>query len=109
MIKANKTKHDLMAVMLNHCGREGSIKSSALADRVGVTERKLRDFVTECRLDGFAICGSPKTGYFLARSQEELEETLNFLRHRALTSLKLASVLGNIPLGDLIGQLHINA
>jgi hypothetical protein len=104
-----KTKHDLMAVMVNHCGKERSIKSSDLADRVGVSERKLRDFITECRRDQLAICGTPSTGYFVAKTQEEIAETIDFLRHRALTSLKLASTLGNIPLGDLIGQLHINA
>lgn len=107
MIK--KTKHDLMAAMLNHCGKDKAVSSRELAFKVGVTERMVRQLVTECRHDGTAICGHPKSGYFMASNQQELEETLDFLRHRALTSLKLASVLGNIPLGDLIGQLHINA
>jgi len=106
---AKKTKHDLMAAMLHHLGSENAISSRQLSIDLDITERKVRGLVTECRLEGFAICGHPKSGYFMARSQEELEETLNFLRHRALTSLNLASVLGNIPLGDLIGQLHINA
>ncbi len=103
------TKHSLLAVMVHHCGRDKAVSSRELADKVGVTERKVRQLVTECRHDGTAICGHPKSGYFVARNQAELEETLDFLRHRALTSLKLASTLGNIPLGDLIGQLHINA
>jgi biotin operon repressor len=103
-----KTKHDLMAVMLFHSGRENAVSSRTLANEVGVSDRQLRTLITECRQDGFAICGHPSSGYFVASNQAELEETLEFLRHRALTSLKLASVLGNIPLGDLIGQLHIN-
>ncbi|MDF0377665.1 hypothetical protein [Methylophilus sp. YYY-1] len=106
---ANKTKHDLLAVMVNHCGKDKAISSRELAFKVDVTERKVRQLVTQCRQDGTAICGHPTTGYFIASTQQELEETLDFLRHRALTSLKLASTLGNIPLGDLIGQLHINA
>lgn len=106
---ANKTKHDLLAVMVNHCGKDKAISSRALASKIDITERKVRILVTECRHDGTAICGHPKSGYFVASNQAELEETLDFLRHRALTSLKLASTLGNIPLGDLIGQLHINA
>lgn len=106
---ASKTKHDLMAAMVNHCGKDKAISSRELAFIVGITERKVRLLVTECRQDGYAICGHPTSGYFVASNQAELEETLDFLRHRALTSLKLASVLGNIPLGDLIGQLHINA
>lgn len=106
---AKKTKHDLLAVMVNHCGEDKAISSRELGVKVGVPERKIRQLVTECRQDGTAICGHPKSGYFVASNQKELEETLDFLRHRALTSLKLASTLGNIPLGDLIGQLHINA
>lgn len=103
------SKHDLLAVIVNHCGRDKAISSRELAFKLGVKERMVRQLVTECRHDGTAICGHPKSGYFVASNQAELEETLDFLRHRALTSLKLASTLGNIPLGDLIGQLHINA
>jgi len=108
-MEVQKNKHDLMAAMLQHCGKERAISSRALAFKVGVKERKVRQFVTECRLDGLAICGHPASGYFVASTQEELQETIEFLKHRALTSLQLASTLGRIPMADLIGQLHINA
>ena len=104
-----KTKHHLLIALLDHCGQEHSISAKALAIKVGVSARKLRGLVTECRIDGTAICGHPSSGYFVARNTEEVEETIAFLKHRALTSLMLASTLGKRPLADLIGQLHINA
>lgn len=102
-------KHDLMIALIKHRGHMHAISSKAMGVRLGVGDRRVRSLVTECREDGLAICGHPTSGYFLATSPDELQETLDFLKHRALTSLKLASTLGNIPLGDLIGQLHINA
>lgn len=104
-----KTKHDVLAVMVQHCGEDKAISSQELAVKVGVGQRKLRELITECRLDGTPICGHPATGYFVARSQAELEKTIEFLIDRAKTSLKLASVLSNRPMGDFVGQLHINA
>lgn len=80
-----------------------------LAHLLQVPERRVRHLVTECREDGTAICGHPSTGYYVAQTSEELQETLDFLKDRALHSLKLASTLSKLPLGDLIGQLHINA
>lgn len=106
---APKNKHDLLAAMVNHSGKDKSINATDLADKLGVTERQLRDFVTECRKDGYAICAHPSSGYFMARTQEEIEETIAFLKHRALTSLELVATLQKRPMADVLGQLHINA
>lgn len=46
-----KTKHDLLAVMVNHCGEDKAISSRELGVKVGVPERKIRQLVTECRQD----------------------------------------------------------
>lgn len=101
------TKHDLMAVMVQHSGKTRGISAKDLAWLLQVAERRIRHLVTECREDGIAICGHPATGYYVAQNSEELQETLNFLKERALHSLKLASTLSKLPLGDLIGQLHL--
>jgi len=101
------TKHDLLAAMVHHCGEGNGISVDALAKHLDVHERRVRHLVTECRQDGIAICGHPATGYFIARTSEELERSIDFLKDRALHSLKLASTLSKIPLPDLIGQLHL--
>ena len=58
-------------------------------------------------MDGIAVCGTPETGYYIAADAEELQQTIDFLKHRALHSLTLASRMSKIPMPDLIGQLHV--
>ncbi len=102
------TKHDLMAFMSHHIGKGKGISGCNLAAKMGTTERQVRTLISGAREDGIAICGKPMTGYYIANTTEDLQETLDFLKHRALHSLHLASRLSNIPLADLVGQLHIN-
>ncbi|MCZ7655553.1 MAG: hypothetical protein M5R42_16810 [Rhodocyclaceae bacterium] len=51
--------------------------------------------------------GTPRDGYYIAASGEELEATCQFLRSRAMHSLVLESRLRNVPLPDLIGQMKL--
>lgn len=101
------TKNDLMALMVRHSGKANGVRASDIAFSLNVTTRKVRDLVTECREDGIAICGLPSTGYYVAQNREELEETIDFLKGRAMHSLTLASTLSKMPLEDLVGQLHL--
>ncbi len=100
-------KHDLMAVMTVHSGKANGIKAQDLALLLSINTRSLRNLISQCREDGIAICGHPSTGYYVAQTREELEETVEFLKHRAMHSLKLASALARMPMEDLIGQLHL--
>lgn len=101
------TKHDLLAIMTQHCGKNKGISAYDLAYTLHISERRVRRLITEAREDGIAICGQPATGYFVASNPEELNDTLEFLKDRALHSLKLHSKLSKIPLADLVGQLHL--
>ena len=101
------TKHDLTSLMVFHCGSRYGISAKQIAQQLDIPERRVRHLVTECREDGIAICGHPSTGYFVAQTAQEMQETLDFLKDRALHSLKLASTLSKLPLADLIGQLHL--
>lgn len=101
------TKDKLMAVLSRHIGRGHGIRVEALALRMGASERHVRRYVSELREDGIAICGTPTHGYYIAGTPQELEETCQFLRSRALHSLTLESRLRKVPLPDLIGQLHL--
>ena len=100
-------KHNLLSIIMLHYGKARGIHVKELANQLGTSERRVRKLVTQCREDGIAICGQPNTGYFVALTSEELHETLDFLKDRALHSLKLMSKLSNIPMADLIGQLHL--
>lgn len=101
------TTHDLMAFMTTHIGSGKGISCADLAHQMSIPERQVRHLVSAAREEGIAICGLPSTGYYVAHSSEELQETMDFLMGRAKKSLHLASRLSNIPLPDLIGQLHL--
>ncbi len=101
------TRQDAAALLARHVGAAKGIRAEALAAELGVTERKLRDLVSELREEGLAVCGHPSTGYYIAQTAEELEDTCRFLRSRAMHSLVLEARLRKIPLPDLLGQLHL--
>jgi len=101
------TRHDVMAALARHVGAQRGIRADELAQLLGTNERKLRDFISELRADGVAVCGHPSTGYYIAATASELEDPCRFLRSRAMHSLVLEARLRKIPLPDLLGQLHL--
>lgn len=109
---AELTYHTLLLALRNHIGRARGVNAQQLVTEIlgrtsAADERRLRDLVVELRLQGHHVCGRPRDGYFLAADEIELEETLKFLRDRALTSLTQASRMRGISIPDLVGQLHL--
>lgn len=97
----------VLTVLQRHIGADHGITALRLALAAGITTREVRAQVSALREDGIAVCGHPRTGYFIARTPAELETTVEYLKGRALHSLRLASRLTRIPLPDLIGQLKL--
>lgn len=93
-----------LLILLNP-GRENGTGVKQLAVALDATERHVRQLISELREAGQPICGTPHDGYFMAETAEELEETCDFLRSRAMHSLSLESKLRKIPLSNLIGQI----
>lgn len=103
------TKTTLLNILARHQGAERGITAKALAAELGVAPRHLRILISRCRDDdGLAICGHPKTGYYMAVTPEELQASCAFLEHRALHSLRLLSRMKQVSLPDLLGQLKLN-
>ncbi len=90
-----------------HAGRANGVGAEALAAHLGLSERTLRALVSEAREAGLAISATPETGYYVAQTAEELAESCEFLRARALHSLRIEAQLRRIPMHDLLGQLHL--
>lgn len=105
------TKEDLVAALYagDHLGAARGITARHLCARLDVPPRRVRQLVSEARLDAVAICGTPREGYFIAQTDDELLATLEFLVGRAKHSLLLASRLSRRPLAELAGQLLIHA
>lgn len=106
-MSAAPTKTDLEMLLMRHIGAERGVTAKAIAEALGCTERLVRELVTELRMDGRALCGHPATGYFIAATKAEIEQTCAFLRRRAMHSLVLESRLSGMPLADLVGQLRL--
>ena len=101
------TLHDLLAKMASHIGRARGIHVDLLAAEMGIPAREVRKLVVEARMQGHRVCGYPASGYFIAETAEELEETCRFLRARSMTSLVQEARLRRVALPDLLGQLHL--
>ena len=97
----------VLQTLSRHIGQGNGISVAELSKQTGLTERALRARITELRLEGQAICGTPTEGYFIAATEDELDRTCQFIRSRAMSSLKIESMMRKIPLPDLIGQLHL--
>lgn len=102
------SKHQLLNLLSRHQGCEAGIGARALATELAIPQRQLRKLVSECREEGIAICGHPATGYFMATTPEELQQTCAFLEHRAMHSLRRLSRMKKVSLPDLMGQLMLN-
>lgn len=100
-------KASLLNVLSQHIGRDAGISVDLLANLTGMHPRLIRTCVSQLRGDGIAICGHPTSGYYIAKTAEEIEETCQFLRTRAMHSLLLEAKLRRLPLPDLLGQLRL--
>ena len=95
-----------------HIGQQnGSTASDLVRAICGTTspgkERRLRHLVQELREQGHHVCAHPQTGYFLAATDEELDQACEFLYGRAMCSLKQISAMRRVSLPDLRGQLRL--
>lgn len=110
LIKPIVTKHDLLMKLQQHIGRSAGINAAALAAALmHIPTRQVRTLVTELRMEGYAICGYPGEGYYIAANAAELEETCQFLRGRAMHSLSAEAALRRIPMADLLGQMRLKS
>lgn len=107
------TRDALLAALRNHIGRARGVTVTALAREVlGVEptrgdERVVRRLVVELRLEGHHVCATTDEGYFLAGTPEELDDTIAFLRKRAMTSLEQIAAMKRVSVPDLFGQSRL--
>jgi len=87
-------------------GAQNGISAQALARRVPCSDRQVRDAISELRNEGVAVCGHPSSGYYLANDRQDIDRTCDFLRKRALHSLRLEAAMRQTPLGDLMAEIR---
>lgn len=97
----------VLAVLSRHIGRGNGISVRGLEQQLDILPRQIRTLIEALRNDGHAVCGTPRDGYYIAATAEELDETFEFLYARAMCSLKQISRMKKIACPDLRGQLHL--
>ena len=105
------TGADLLRILMaSHRGRANGISGADLTLKAGLLsgqDRVVRKLITQLRLQGSAIMGTPDTGYFMARTQGELHEFAKFHRSRALHELTILSRVLKVSIPELAGQLSL--
>lgn len=105
--------NQLLAALATHIGADRGISVERLAWRIygmGASERDqraIRKAVEELRREGHHVCADPARGYYLAETDDELDQTCRFLYTRAMTSLTQVAAMKRVSLPDLAGQLRI--
>ncbi len=100
-------KSALATLLSRHIGADNGLSALAIARELAIEPRQVRALVTLLREEGIAVCGHPRTGYFVAQDAAELELCCQFLRSRAMHSLVIEAALRRVPLPDLLGQLKL--
>jgi biotin operon repressor len=72
-------------------GKENATRLDDLQKRLGISERKIRIAIEAMRNEGYLILvpSSPPWGYFLAQSQDEVQEFINYFRSRVIDECKI--------------------
>lgn len=99
-------RRQLLQVMQLHVGADNGISMKQLAAKLEADERHTRKVISDLRAEGYALCGLPGSGYYMASTGDELESCCQFLRRRAMHSLHLEARLRRMALPDLIEQLR---
>jgi hypothetical protein len=94
-------------ILAAHIGKANGIGEKELIAATLNSGRTVRKCVELLRREGRQICGTPDTGYFIAETPEELNETCDWMTHRAMTTLVQVSAMKRVSLADLIGQARL--
>lgn len=102
----------VLDVLGDHAGAANGITARDLVRKVcglstAAGERRLRSVIEQLRLAGHSIAATPSEGYFIARTDAELDATCEFLYARAMTSLAQVAAMRRVALPDLRGQLRL--
>ncbi len=109
------TRDHVLVALSRHVGQERGVRIDRLVAEITgelvpdpAAERRVRQLVSDLREEGSHICAHPHTGYFMAANKQELDRYyLDFLRARALHSLRLISRATNIAIPELLGQMRL--
>jgi len=112
---ANEINRDsVLATLSRHIGHTKGVSARDLVVEITWRSprdaqcRKLRQIIEMLRREGHHIAADPIHGYFIAETNDELNDTCTFLYNRAMTSLTQIGAMKRISMPDIAGQLKID-
>lgn len=100
-------KRDVLKILKLCKGKTKGIDMEELLFRTGyeLSARRLRLYIEALRREGHPICSHPESGYYYAKTVEDLNHGCAFLRSRAMTSLIQEAAMRRVSLPELMGQI----
>jgi hypothetical protein len=111
--KIRLNQERVLALLQEQTGRGNALKAGEIVEMITgrrtspTEERYLRAIIKDLRLKGNPICTHSCYGYWWAASADDLHAASNFLRGKAMSSLRQITKLRNLALPTLIGQLDL--
>lgn len=113
--KVDITKDQVLAELQRHNGKDEGIHVRALVALVTnsvltseAAERKVRELIQELRMAKYPVCGHPGSGYYMAATTKELNQTCAFLLARADTTVAQIAAMKNREPPDLYEALGVH-
>ncbi|WP_421793437.1 hypothetical protein [Hydrocarboniphaga effusa] len=106
------TRDSVLNALVRHIGRDLGITARALVVEICGAwspnrERELRHIVEQLRIEGIAVCADPRAGYHIAKDDAELQQSISFLRKRALTTFRQLRQLQKLARPPMNGQRRL--
>lgn len=108
------TKDQVLSELKLHVGRENGIHVRDLVARITnsiapapALERSVRDLIVELRMDQHQVCAYPASGYYMAATPQELNETCIFLLERASTTVDQVAAMKGRFAPDLYLEMGV--
>ncbi len=89
-------KAQLLSILNEHAGKENAIGVLAIAEKMQIHERLVRDLKSQLIEDGYLIgssCDPKRNGYYMMTDEAEKRDTILNLQARAFSILRIVSKL----------------
>jgi DNA-binding GntR family transcriptional regulator len=97
----------VLQLLSGHIGRANGVHERELVTRTQINGREVRKAIERLRLDGVHVCGKPDSGYYIAATPAELEETFDFLEKRATKTFRQLAAMKRVGLPALYQQMSL--
>lgn len=103
----------LLQLLRSHQGKRRAVPLNAIAERMGMTVRAVKDLVQDLRLSFGVQIGASRDaeggGYYIVETEDESDESCAQMRAQAITMLRVYHQMkrGRLTLTELLQQIEL--